>query len=62
MPRPQALHILETLTAVANADGYLRLAEQRMLERVHAVLELPAPAATGANSSTIVRYVQPDAA
>ena len=61
MPRPQALHILETLTAVANADGYLRLAEQRMLERVHAVLELPAPDAS-ASRSTMVRYVDADAA
>ena len=61
MQRPRALHILETLTATAWADGFLRLAEQRMLERVHAVLELPAPVAE-ANSSTIVRYVQPDAA
>jgi uncharacterized tellurite resistance protein B-like protein len=61
LPRPQALHILETLTAVAKADGQLRLAEHRMLERVHDVLELPAPEADP-NRSTIVQYVQPDAA
>ncbi len=61
MPRPQALHILETLTAVARADGYMRLAEQRMLERVHEVLELPAPDSVEARSS-VVQHVWPDAA
>lgn len=59
MPRPQALHIVETLTAMAWADGFLRHAEQRMLERVHDVMELPAPAS--APATTVVRYVQSDA-
>ncbi len=61
MPRPQALHILETLRAVAWADGYVRLAEQRMLERVHEVLELPAPEEQAPRVQN-VRYIEPDAA
>ncbi|MCW2920650.1 MAG: hypothetical protein JWL76_524 [Thermoleophilia bacterium] len=62
LPRPQALDILETLTAMAQADGFLRLAEQRMLERVHEVLELPVPMADANMAPSVVRYVQPDAA
>lgn len=62
MPRPQALDILETLTAMAQADGFLRLAEQRMLERVHELLELPAPVWDADAASSVVRYIQPDAA
>lgn len=61
MPRPQALHILETLVAVARADGFMRLAEQRMLGRVHQVLELPVPDSIKARSS-VVGHVWPDAA
>ncbi len=60
MPRPQALHIAETLAAMAWADGFVRLAEQRMLARVHEVLELPfdlEPTALGN-----VHYADDDAA
>lgn len=60
MPRPQALHILETLSDVARADGFVRLAEQRMLARVHELLELPAP--TFADDESAARFVRRDAA
>lgn len=61
MPRPQALHILENLIAVARADGFMRLAEQRMLERVHEVLELPVPDASDVRSS-VQPHAWPDVA
>jgi hypothetical protein len=61
MPHPQALHILETLTAMAWADGFVRIAEQRMLARVHDVLDLPPPAAADTSTGN-VRYLEADAA
>ena len=60
MPRATALDIVETLKATAWADGCLRHAEQRMLERVHQVLELPLELVGALARST--RHVQAGAA
>lgn len=51
MPRIDALELVQTLRATAWADGHLRMAEERMLVRVHELLGLPTELVTAAGDS-----------
>lgn len=60
MPRADAFDLVETLRVTAWADGLLRDAERRMLERVAEVLKLPPETVDPPGDHS--RYVQSDAA